>query len=109
MGCRGSATEAGIARRVKWGTRRRGFLLVHQLTKPPSCRIVSWTCGPKGSGEQSRLLLTDRGVTMYAMTETLTLDDSGRLVLSQEALRLMGLRTGESRRANVSAWGIEIL
>ncbi len=43
------------------------------------------------------------------MTETLTLDDAGRLVLSEQALRLMGLRPGESRRANVTAQGIEIL
>tara|TARA_R110002096_G_scaffold4501_28_gene21243 strand:- start:4121 stop:4405 length:285 start_codon:yes stop_codon:yes gene_type:complete len=43
------------------------------------------------------------------MTETLTLDEGGRLVLSEAALRLLALKPGSQLRANVSATGIEIL
>ena len=43
------------------------------------------------------------------MTETLTLDEGGRLVLTDAALRLLSLKPGSQLRANVTAKGIEIL
>lgn len=43
------------------------------------------------------------------MTETLTLDEGGRLVLSEAALQLLALKPGSQLRANVTASGIEIL
>ena len=43
------------------------------------------------------------------MTATLTLDDAGRLLLPDAALRLLGLRPGEHLRADVTPNRIEIL
>jgi|GEM_PF-3393402 len=43
------------------------------------------------------------------MTATLTLDDAGRLLLPDAALRLLGVKPGERLRADVTPNRIEIL
>jgi bifunctional DNA-binding transcriptional regulator/antitoxin component of YhaV-PrlF toxin-antitoxin module len=43
------------------------------------------------------------------MTATLTLENDGRLLLPQAALRLLGLKPGERLRADVTPHRIEIL
>jgi bifunctional DNA-binding transcriptional regulator/antitoxin component of YhaV-PrlF toxin-antitoxin module len=44
-----------------------------------------------------------------AMTAILTLDEAGRLVLPEDALRVLGMKPGEELRADVTRGRIELL
>ena len=46
---------------------------------------------------------------MWPMTATLTLDEAGRLVLPEAALRVLGMKPGEQLRADVTQNRIDIL